>query len=303
MIGDASVDHFVRVPHIAGHDNKAIGQLVGIYGGGMSANVAAAAAVQRVPVELVTKTGVGPQTDAVYRELVSYGVELRRSVRDPERATWMCFVQLDPTGEKALVGADTGIKVPEVTEIHPGVFADADYVMPLADDLVWAAELAELATAAGCRTAIDLEPDAFEPEQEELRRLLGHTDVVFLNGAAAQKWAPDPLHAARAIHALGPLEVVVSSGAAGALHSDADGRVHRAQCTDPVQAVDTTGAGDALAGAFLGSRLGGADPAKSLQRAVAHATSCVLHIGSRTYLEHLPQNQPTIDVTTERAPA
>lgn len=74
VVGDASIDYFVQVPHIAGNDNKAIGSLSGVYGGGMSANLAAAAARHGIAVDLITKTGAGPDTDAALAELNRLGV-------------------------------------------------------------------------------------------------------------------------------------------------------------------------------------------------------------------------------------
>ncbi|MFC7110473.1 carbohydrate kinase family protein [Nonomuraea rubra] len=49
--------------------------------------------------------------------------------------------------------------------------------------------------------------------------------------------------------------------------------------------VDTTGAGDALAGAFTGSWIRGRSLADSLRAGVAAASLCVSHLGSRAYLD------------------
>ncbi|WP_419998905.1 carbohydrate kinase family protein [Streptomyces boninensis] len=307
VVGDASIDYFVRVPHIAGHDNKAIGALAGVYGGGMSANLAAAAAQQGVAVELITKTGAGPDTDAALAELRGLGVSTEHSLRDRRHPTWMCFVQLDPSGEKALTGADTGIKLPEIGEIDASVMAGAAIVAPLADDLEWAAAVAELARERGARVAVDLEPDAFEPDQPEFTRLLKLSDIVFLNAASAAKLAPGgSLDAAQRLVQLGAELVVASEGARGAFTLDRDGVVHRARLRTEVTAVDTTGAGDALAGAFLGALLAGTGVHDSLRRAVAQATHCVTAIGGRTYLSDSQRGErPDVQImsTTERYPS
>lgn len=307
VVGDASIDYFVRVPHIAGNDNKAIGTLVGIFGGGMSANLAAAAAVQGVQVQLITKTGFGHDSEEALRELEGLGVATGNSVHDSEHRTWMCFVQLDDSGEKALTGADTGIKLPMIEEITPTTIQNSRIVAPLADDLLWALQVARPAKDSGALIAIDLEPDAFEPSDPELAELLGLTDIVFINAASARKFsADDPVAAAQALHALGPDLVVVSDGPGGAYASSSDGEVYRAQLTDAVHAVDTTGAGDALAGAFLGSRLAGETVQRSLERAVAQASASVTRVGSRTYLadEATPPDHfnftEHLNVTSER---
>ncbi len=303
VVGDASIDYFVQVPHIAGNDNKAIGSLSGVYGGGMSANLAAAAARHGIAVDLITKTGAGPDTDAALAELRGLGVSLEHSLRDLDHPTWMCFVQLDASGEKALTGADTGIKIPAIEEIDPSVLAGADIVAPLADDLEWAAAVAELGRERGARVAVDLEPDAFEPGQPEFARLLGLSDIVFLNAASAAKLAATPREAAQRVIRLGAELVVLSEGAHGASTVDRDGVVHRARLTGEVTAVDTTGAGDALAGAFLGALLAGSGVSESLRRAVSQATRCVTAVGGRTYLSGSQRGgwpDDLITITTER---
>lgn len=288
VIGDASIDHYIRVPHLAQNDNKAIGGYLGALGGGMSANLAAAAAALGAKTRLITKVGVDPEGTEALQILQSLGVETSFSVRDYSHRTWLCFIQLDDTGEKALTGADTGIKIPKLNEIDLDAVRRARIVAPLADDLAWATDIARVATEAGARVAIDLEPDAFHLGDAALAELLALTDIAFLNEDSAARFAGDDHdRAAQAVHAYGPSTVVVSRGQAGAYCSVADGPIFRATQTATADVVDTTGAGDALAGAFLAGQLQGHSPAESLQHAVAQATAVVTHIGSRTYL-----NQP-----------
>jgi 2-dehydro-3-deoxygluconokinase len=71
----------------------------------------------------------------------------------------------------------------------------------------------------------------------------------------------------------GPREVVVTTGAGGALLA-VDAAVTGVDAPS-VDVVDATGAGDALAGAYLASRLQGRSPERALARAVAAASlSC-----------------------------
>ncbi len=302
VVGDASVDHYVQVPHLATSDNKAIGRYLGAFGGGMSANLAAAAAAQGVRTRLITKVGTDAEGPAELRALTLHGVDTSASVQDPEHRTWMCFVQLDETGEKALIGADTGIKIPHLEELEAGAVQGGRIVAPLADDLVWATGVAQHAVDGGAQVAIDLEPDAFGPDDPRLHTLLGHTDYVFLNSASARKFHPDSHEAAaEQLHALGPGTVVVSRGEQGAYCSVAGDAAFTAHGASDVPVVDTTGAGDALAGAFLAGVLQGHPAETCLRTAVALATACVTQVGSRTYLTDLSSTPTVIDrITIER---
>lgn len=302
VVGDASIDHYVQVPHLASSDNKAIGRYLGAFGGGMSANLAAAAAAQGSRTRLITKVGTDADGPAELQGLTSLGVDTTSSVQDGAHRTWMCFVQLDETGEKALVGADTGIKVPRPEEIDPRALHQARIVAPLADDLGWATEVAQRAVDGGAQVAIDLEPDAFFPDDPRLHALLRLTDYVFLNSASAQKFHPRSHdRAAAALHELGPGTVVVSRGEHGAHCSLAGGPAFTAGGVSGVSVVDTTGAGDALAGTFIAGVLRGDSPEDCLRTAVAHATACITRIGSRTYLTDSSLVSPTTEnITIER---
>jgi len=72
-------------------------------------------------------------------------------------------------------------------------------------------------------------------------------------------------------------EAVLKLGACGARYLTR-GAVHRV-ASAPVDVVDTTGAGDLLAGVFLASRLKGVGPVEALARAVRAATASVTAFG------------------------
>ena len=89
---------------------------------------------------------------------------------------------------------------------------------------------------------------------------------------------PDPKGAGRALAAhVG--EVVVKLGAQGALWTDGETQVRAAAVG--VQAVDTTGAGDAFAAGLLAARLAGADPADALGAGCSLAAEAVARAGGR----------------------
>ncbi|HEY1761715.1 MAG TPA: carbohydrate kinase family protein [Acidimicrobiales bacterium] len=73
-------------------------------------------------------------------------------------------------------------------------------------------------------------------------------------------------------------EVVVTRGALGAL-GDIEGRRYHAEAL-ATTVIDTTGAGDAAAGAYLGARLLGRDPQSSLASAMAASARVVSGFGA-----------------------
>ncbi|MFG2486696.1 carbohydrate kinase family protein [Streptomyces virginiae] len=109
-------------------------------------------------------------------------------------------------------------------------------------------------------------------------------DVLLPNEDEAHLLAglPEPTGVARAAVELSrrvPL-VVVTRGAAGALIAER-GRITAEIEAEPVEAVDSTGAGDAFTGGFLAARLEGADPAEAARAGCRAAALAVTRQGGR----------------------
>lgn len=299
-IGDASVDYVIEVPHIVGPDDKAIGTLRGVFGGGMSANLAAAASAGGGRVALVTVVGADDAGRGAVEALRASGVEVRTDPGQVPAQTWFCMIQLDPSGEKALVGARTGAKVPTLDAVPDELLRSARLVAPLADDVPWAIRLARRARAAGARVAIDLESSALDAGAVQTATLLGLSDVVFANAGTVRRLAgEDPTAgprtggrregatlaevAARVILGAGATVAVLSAGRDGAVcYTAAEAW---SAVGPPVDAIDTTGAGDALAGGFLARWVAGGAVEECLRAGVATSSVCVEHLGSRGYLD------------------
>ncbi|GII56636.1 hypothetical protein Pth03_50250 [Planotetraspora thailandica] len=99
-------------------------------------------------------------------------------------------------------------------------------------------------------------------------------DIVILSSEDARAvLGTDRPDRVRAALGEGPQEIVLTDGPAGAVVLTG-GEIHRV-AAPPVVVVDTAGAGDALAGAYLAGRLAGTAPPDALELAViAGALSC-----------------------------
>lgn len=106
--------------------------------------------------------------------------------------------------------------------------------------------------------------------REAYRRIIPNSDVVFAgeDEAALLSGPQDSVEGlASAIAAMGPSQVVIKRGAAGAI-AHAGGILH-AQSAIPVSAVDTVGAGDAFVAGYLSEWLAGASVECRLQTGAA----------------------------------
>ncbi|MEJ8644812.1 PfkB family carbohydrate kinase [Streptomyces sp. MS1.HAVA.3] len=105
------------------------------------------------------------------------------------------------------------------------------------------------------------------PNEDEARLLAGLPEPAGVARAAAELSRRVPL-------------VVVTLGAGGALVAER-GRITAEVVAEPVEAVDSTGAGDAFTGAFLAARLDGATPAEATRTGCRTAAQAITHPGGR----------------------
>lgn len=156
----------------------------------------------------------------------------------------------------------SGARVLHLTGITPALSSTAR-------DAVWSA--VDIAQTAGTTICLDYNyRSALWDEATAGRELYDLTkvaDVVFAGEEEAHlvtgECSADAV--ARSLAALGPAEVIVKQGAAGALALVDDTLIDVPAV--PVQAVDPVGAGDAFVAGYLAARLDGADTRTRLREA------------------------------------
>ena len=236
--------------------------------GGQALNVAVYWRRLGLVSEYLGAVGDDEDGEKVRRALREAGVIADR-IRVLPGVTGLTRFAISPRGERQIVFEDLGVC--------------ADYA-PTIDDLehlsgahlVHCAQLADLRSPArylsgrGVRVSYDFSVVA---ETEELEAF----DTVFYGIDSGPDDDEAIEVAARAVQAGAGL-AVVTRGAHGSLVFD--GReVIRAKAM-PVEPVDTCGAGDSFAAAFLASRLDGAPLEACLEAASAAASQAVQHLGA-----------------------
>ncbi len=277
-VGDADVDIYLDVPHLPGRDEKVAATDAVWYPGGMVANFLVA--LRRLGTRCCFHGSIGADAFGrmVQANFARQGVATDGLIVKPEGSTYYCVVLLDASGEKALVIAPTDCISPMPDDIDPAIIAPARHLHAAAIQMESALRAARIAKEHDLTVSLDVEPsDPGDPAQ--LAELLALTDLLFVNhGALAALTGSDlsPVAALPALLAHGPRTVCVTAGARGAWVGTHEGTWHIPAFSVPV--VDSTGAGDTFAAAFVYGYRAGWSPPTSARFAAAAAA---LTIGQR----------------------
>lgn len=307
VVGSAMVDlvsYVERIPH-PGETMVADGFTQGY--GGKGANQAAAVALHGVECSMIGCVGddlFGPATIA---DLESFGVGTRQMRAVPGQATGTATILVEASGENRIALApganqcvDEQFVAAALRAIGGGagsppavVVSQLETPQPAAiEAFAWARDLGAT-TVLTPGPALDLSPrlaslsDWLVPNETELMALLG---------LPADHPIEDALVQAEAFAAERGTRLAVTIGSAGAVVFAA-GAVDRVPAP-PVTVRDTTGAGDAFAGAFVAALASGTEPLSAARRAVVFASDSVTRVGTRA--SYRASGRPATDGLSER---
>ena len=243
--------------------------------GGVARNVAENLARLGAAVALVSRLGSDSEGEDLLSGLRALPLELVGVTRSDSAPTAFHLIALEPDGEMLVAVADMRIYdeiTPALLRGLPASLWTADTIF--ADCNLPAETLGWLAALRGDSTRLAV--NGVSPAKAvRLRPLLAACDQLFVNrqeaAALLERPAEDrePAAAAAALRAAGVGEVVMTLGAAGLCLANEEESLVLPNLENRV--VDITGAGDALAAAYLAARLAGAGLAAAGRRALAAA--------------------------------
>lgn len=279
VVGSVNVDLVVRVPRLPGPGETVLGGDLRRFPGGKGANQAVAAARLGGAVSLVARVGDDEHGRTSVDGFREEGIDVAAVVTDPEAPTGAALIVVDHAGENAITvapGANARLS-PEDVAAAAGTIRSAGVVLlQLETPLEASLRAMDIAEEAG--TKVILNPAPARPLPSEL---LERVDVLTPNLAEARALAgasgsPErgAEDLARALLDAGVGRVAVTLGGEGVLAADGDG-AERLEAV-PVDAVDTTAAGDAFTGALavaLAADFGWREAVELARRAAALAVS------------------------------
>lgn len=251
VVGSINADLNLHVERHPAPGETLLGSGGNITAGGKGANQAVAAALQGAEVAFIGAVGNDPYAEPALEFLRSSGVDLS-AVSESEETTGLAVITISQDGENNIVvipGANALVDCDYVSS-HSDLLADAGIVLLQGE--IPADGFKQAVHHTMGRVVVNLAPviDVDRSSLLEADPIIAneHEAGLILKQLGVGIESTDPHDLAQALLEAGFASVVMTLGAAGALVADSSGITDIT--TPTVQAVDTTGAGDAFAGAF-----------------------------------------------------
>lgn len=245
VLGTINVDTILRVRDHPIPGETVLGYERSVRPGGKGANQATAVAATGTDVQLIGAIGADQLGREYVERLTHQGVDTTGIQQVPDAPTGRAFITVTAEGENSIIvfpGANSAVEEDAViTAIRPETrWLLAQLELPVG--LVRAAF--EFARQHGVTTVLNASPIS-----ESMAEVLDLADILIVNEIESR-------------HIPMGRDVCVTLGSRGAAWGN-----HTA-APDPVNVVDTTGAGDAFAGTLVGRLAQGADREQALEDAV-----------------------------------
>jgi ribokinase len=274
FVGDFSLDTTVLVDHAPDPDEKVVASGMVEDCGGVVANAAVACHLAGQRSEFLCATGDDPAAGTCRSRLAARGVAVRDTpVAGP---TTRALITLDTGGEKRLVLAKGVTMYPPVAACDAVDLDGVAWVHTALYDAEAAIALTGRCQHADVPWSIDLEPATIDRGLDLIASCLRGAETVFVNSRAATLLGETP---DVVLFEAGVRTVVFTGGPDGARWRSPAERVTVGVPPAIGPVVDSTGAGDCLAGSFVARRLQGEAPAAALTYAVLAASLSCTRLG------------------------
>jgi ribokinase len=281
VVGSANRDYTVVVERHPLPGETVLGGAASVATGGKGANQAVAAAGFGVATTFLASVGGDSVGGDILADLEGRGVDVSHVARSAE-PTGIAMITVDHLGENSIVVAagangtlDAAATAALVTDLAPDVLL-AQLEIPAAV----VASAADAVEALGGRFVLNLSPSQYVSP-----KLLALADPLIVNESEASDLAgfaiDGPADAETVAKRLlgSSRSVALTLGADGVILASSEGVIHLPAIRAEV--VDTTGAGDAFAGALAASLASGSSLEEAARAGIAAGAAAVQHLGAQ----------------------
>lgn len=282
VFGSINLDVSIGCAHLPRPGETLLGTNALLSPGGKGANQAHAARRFGVPTRLFGRVGGDAFAAPALTKLADSDVDLSGVEVSGTDATGLATITVSNTGENAIIVAPGANLAACASQVSNAVLR-ASRVLLLQLEVPWpeSLALARRARSAGCKVVLNA-----SPLQQHAALELDAVDMLIINSVELDQLCAQhgidgsPKQRARRLADEQHIDVLVTLGAGGSLLMQADGQHIEAPAL-PVQALDTTGAGDTYAGVLCAALASGEPPQQAMAFASVAASLACLRAGAQ----------------------
>ncbi|AIQ58758.1 ribokinase [Paenibacillus borealis] len=283
VVGSMNMDIVTRVGRLPVPGETIHGLGTDFHAGGKGSNQAYAAARSGAKVAMAGGVGSDSFGLEICRKLEAQGIDTAAIAAKPE-TTGIALITTDSSGENSIIlspGANYSYGVEDLEALNLSLYD----VILLQNEIPGTVNrrVIAMAEAAGIPVCMNPAPvTGFDRDQLRGIRLLimNETEAEVLSGIRIADFR-EAISAGRMLLEEGIPELIITLGSKGSLYMDGDGKIIEVPAY-PVEAVDTTAAGDTFIGAFASVYYAGKELADSLHYAAAAAALTVSASGAQS---------------------
>jgi ribokinase len=253
VVGSANMDLLSKVPRLPNKGETLVGHYFQMGCGGKGSNQAVMAARLGAHVSMVARLGRDPLGEIMFKNYLEQGIDTRWVFWDEEHFSGVAPILVDDEGNNTITivpGANMALSPDDVAQASD-VIQSADVVIcQLEIPIETTLRAFQIAKAKGILTILNPAPAA--PIPDELIRLgdiiaPNETETTSLTGLPVETF-DQAILASKELVARGARTVIITMGERGVCVLDEEGASHLPAFK--VQAIDSTGAGDAFIGSL-----------------------------------------------------
>lgn len=290
VVGSLSQDLVAKAPRFPQKGETLRGSEFGMFAGGKGNNQAMSAARAGAEVALVGRVGSDSFGEMLIQTLKNNSVDAQFVVQDTEVGTGIAHITVSNEGENAIViiqRANLRLSAADVDAARAKISEAKVLLMQLEVPVETDIAAAKVARTAGTIVVLNPAPapddgllpsellqnvDIFTPNQTEAQQLTG---IVVSDLVSARE-------AATRLKLAGPTTVIITMGEQGAfVHND---QISELIPSFPVNAIDTTAAGDAFCGTLAAALARGEELRSAVRWACAGGALATTKMGAEPSL-------------------
>jgi ribokinase len=301
VVGSLNMDLVVRMPQIPRPGETLLGGVFKTFPGGKGANQAVAAARLGANVIMVGCVGDDAFGQEMRETLAREGIDTTHVLVHPQSATGVALIQVDAAGQNSIAvasGANFELTSTDVESAMQSIGEFDVLVMPLETPLETIYSAARIASQHGAKVILNPAPaQVLNPDLLELVDVLlpNEYEAALMTGSPSLRSAADVSNAAQKLLLLKVKNLIVTMGNRGAMLFDGKTELQIPAC--PVQAVDSTAAGDCFVGALAAEICEGKSMIVAAEFASAAAAISVTRDGAQP---SLPRREEVLQFMNER---